>query len=384
VGNTNLTLALTATPDVPVLTYQINGPTGPPYGLAGTPMTITVLDSSLTPSTFTLVSGPASMTIDPGTGLINWAPTLNDAGNTAVHVQATNAAGSTDLTFSFYTCLSPAVTDVTALYHQPVVPSVSWAPPANPAGIAGYTVEAHYTVYTSTVYLTYQAPAGATSVDLTGLTMDNVVIFITVTPTDPQGNRGLSSQQAGFLYNTTVEPDVGWAFNQPAVVAVEPASIQFTDYSGRPSTWSLVSGPAGAAIDPVTGLLTWSPTLADVGHSSLTVHATSGPFSQNFVVPFTVYFTGAAQSPSASRDSNYLYASWLAPTDNPDSIAGYQVTLIWTVNGQTFTATYLTLTTDTTYTIPIPVSDDSVVYQLSVRAVDASGNLGAPGPWFTV
>src|SRR5262249_17769631 len=89
-GSTDLNLTLTVPPDVPVLTYQINGPTGPSYGLSGTPMTIRILDSSLTPSTFSIVSAPASMTIDPDTGLMNWTPTLGDAGDTTVHVRATN------------------------------------------------------------------------------------------------------------------------------------------------------------------------------------------------------------------------------------------------------------------------------------------------------
>jgi hypothetical protein len=380
IGSTNLTLTLAVTPDVPVLSWSWANGTGP-YALAGSPVAIQVSDSSLTPSTFSLVSGPATMALDPNTGLITWAPALSDAGNTTVHVNATNAAGSTDLTFSFYTYFTTAVSNLTFNYSGPGVPNLSWTPPANTAGVAGYTVSVNYTVYTSTVYLTYHTTAPTTNVDLTGLTTNNVVIFVTVTPTDAQGNQGLTGPSTGFLYSN-YEPDIGWVFNQPAAIAGEPASIQFTDYSGRPSTWSLVSGPAGAAIDPNTGLLTWTPTLADVGNATATVNASNGPFTSTVVVRFPVFFTGAAQSISAFDDGTNIYASWAAPFDNPNSIVGYTVTLSYSVNGQTFTVTTTTPTADTTFAIPIPVYDTSIVYHLTVRAVDASGNLGAPAPTF--
>jgi N-acetylneuraminic acid mutarotase len=86
IGSTDLNLTLTVTPDVPVLSWSWASGSGP-NAVAGSPVAIQVNDSSLTPSTFSLVSAPATMTIDPNTGLINWTPTLSDAGNTTVHVK---------------------------------------------------------------------------------------------------------------------------------------------------------------------------------------------------------------------------------------------------------------------------------------------------------
>jgi N-acetylneuraminic acid mutarotase len=381
IGSTDLSLNLTVMPDLPVLSYQINPGGGPQYVVAGTPMTIQIIDYSLTPSTFSIVSAPATMTIDPVSGLMSWTPTLADVGNTTVHVRGTNAAGSTDLTFTFYTFVSTAVSDLTVRYVSPGLPNLSWTPPANSAGVTGYTVTVHYNVYTSTVWLTYNTSAATPNVNLTGITTDNVVIFITVTPTDAQGNQGVTNPELGFLYSS-YEPNIGWTFNQPAVIAGEPASLQFTDYSGHPSTWSLVSGPSGMAIDANTGLLSWTPTLADVGTATATVRAVNGPFSSTVVVHIPVYFTGPVQNISATDDGTNINATWVAPSDNPANIVGYQVTLSWSINGQTFTATYTTPTADTTYAIPIPVFDTSIVYHLTVQAVDASGDLGAPTPTF--
>jgi hypothetical protein len=207
-----------------------------------------------------------------------------------------------------------------------------------------------------------------------------VVIFVTVAPNDAQGNQGLSTPSTGFLYSTYV-PNIGWAFNQPAIVANSPASIQFTDYSGHPSTWSLVSGPAGMGIDPNTGLLSWTPALADVGRVTATVRAT-GSLSSTVDVRFPVYFTGAVQSISATDDGTNIYATWTAPQQNTASIVGYNVTLSWSIGGQTFTATYTTPTADTNFAFPIPVFDTSIVYHLTVTAFDASGNLGVAAPTF--
>jgi len=338
-------------------------------------MTLQIVDSSFTPSTFSMVSAPATMTIDPNTGLMNWTPTLADAGNTTVHVRGTNAAGSTDVIFTFYTYLTTAVSNLSFNYVRPGVPNLSWTPPASTLGVTGYTVTVNYTVYTSTVWLTYHTTAPTTNVDLTGLTTDNVVIFVTVAPNDAQGNLGLSTPSTGFLYSS-YEPNVGWTFNQPAAIAGESMAMQFTDYSGHPSTWSLVSGPAGMTVDSTTGLLTWTPSLASVGNVSATVRATNGPFSSTVVVYFPLYFTGAAQGISATNDTSFIYATWTAPSDNPDSIVGYSVTLSYTVAGQTFTVTYTTPTPDTTYTIPIPVYDPTIVYHLSVTALDAPGDRG--------
>jgi hypothetical protein len=122
--------------------------------------------------------------------------------------------------------------------------------------------------------------------------------------------------------------------------------------------------------------------LADVGNATVTVLATNGPFSSTVVVHFLVSFTGPAQAISATDDGTNIFANWAAPLDNPTSIAGYQLTLSWTVNGQTFTVTYTTPTADTNFAIPIPVFDTSIVYHLTVTAVDASGDLGAPGQPF--
>jgi hypothetical protein len=174
-------------------------------------------------------------------------------------------------------------------------------------------------------------------------------------------------------------PNVGWTFNQPAAVAGEPMTIQFTDYNPLPSTWSVFSGPTGMTIDPNTGVLSWTPTLANVGNVTAMIHATDSHGTVNVVVNFPVYFTGAVTVLSATNDSSNINFSWNAPVDNPDSIVGYLITLTWTdANGTTSPpVVYTSSGPGTSYSVAIPVYGP-VVYHVTVTALDAAGDLGAP------
>lgn len=52
--------------------------------------------------------------------------------------------------------------------------------------------------------------------------------------------------------------------------------VDATDPDGDVLTYALTEGPAGASIDSATGLITWSPTAADVGTRTVTVRVEDG------------------------------------------------------------------------------------------------------------
>lgn len=52
------------------------------------------------PITYSIVKGPPGMTIDPASGHIKWTPTAGDEGDHEVTVQAINAAGTDEYTFT--------------------------------------------------------------------------------------------------------------------------------------------------------------------------------------------------------------------------------------------------------------------------------------------
>jgi hypothetical protein len=416
VGSFTLNISVTVVADVPIPTLSVNGgltytlgnyvadPTNPftysltlnpgfditgshpQYALAGTPFAFQLGGTTnTTPVTYSLVSGPAGMALDPNTGAGTWAPTADQAGPTSVTVQETNSAGTSTLTFNLPNYFTIAPTNVAVNFYtstsstgpQPpdFTPVVSWTAPADSSRVADYLVkvtDAHTQVTT-----TYDTLSTSTSFALTGVA--NTQQFVTVVALDANGNPSITSGAAN-LYILAIPP-ISWSFSTPNAVAGDPLSAQFRPASPY-FTYSIASGPAGVTINPTTGLLNWAPTLADVGTANIVVAATSGWGSIYASVSVPVYFTSAAQSVAATNDPSSIYATWIAPPENPGSIAVYNVTLSWSVNGQTYTATYTTPTAGTGFAIPIPVYDNTIVYHLSVTAVDASGNLGAPGQTF--
>jgi hypothetical protein len=353
----------------------------PQYGLLNTPFSFQLgASTNTTPVTYALVSGPAGMTLDPNSGAGTWTPAPGQDGPTSVTVQETNSAGTSTLTFNFPTYFTTASTGVavnfytstssTGSFPPDFTPVVSWTAPPD-TGIAGYYVtvtDAHTQVAT-----TYDTQSTATSFALPSQPLSQQ--FVTVTAYDAAGNPSVTSNTFSF-YIAAMSP-VSWTFSTPAAVAGDPLTVQF-----RPATpyltYGIASGPAGVTINPTTGLLSWTPGLGDVGTANIVVSATNGWGTEFLTLNVPVYFTSAAQNVSATNDSSYIYAIWTAPPENAGNIVGYNVTLTYTVNGQTFTTTYTTPTADTSYAIPIPVYDSTIVYHLTVVAVDGSGDPGAP------
>jgi len=69
-----------------------------------------------------------------------------------------------------------------------------------------------------------------------------------------------------------------------------------TDKDNDPTTWSLVSGPEGASIDPATGVFKWTPSEGDAGKSFEAVIQASDPFnaSSQQGISWTASVLGAA------------------------------------------------------------------------------------------
>jgi hypothetical protein len=354
----------------------------PQYALAGTPFAFQLGGTTNTnPVTYTLVSGPAGMTLDPNTGAGTWAPTADQAGPTSVTVQETNSAGTSTLTFSFPNYFTTAPTNVAVNFYtstsstgsQPpdFTPVVSWTAPADSSRVADYLVQvtdAHTQVTTN-----YDTQSTSTSFALTGVA--NTQQFVTVVALDANGNPSITSGAANLYI--LAQPAISWSFSTPNAVAGSPLSVQFQPASPYFS-YSIASGPAAVTINPTSGLLFWTPGLGDVGTANRVVAATNGWGTTFVTLNFPVYFTSAVQAVSVTNDSAFIYATWTAPPENAANIVGYNVTLSYTVNGQTFTATYTTPTAATAYAIPVPVYDNTIVYHLSVTAFDAAGDIGAP------
>ena len=94
-----------------------------------------------------------------------------------------------------------------------------------------------------------------------------------------------------------------------------------SDTPAQTLTWSLPAGPAGATLDPVSGLLSWRPTLAQAGGTYVfTLKVTdNGSPSQSATQTFQVTVTRpAAPSLSALSLSNGLFSLLVNGEAGPD------------------------------------------------------------------
>lgn len=382
-GTDYLTVTLRVTPDVPVLTYTLNDGTST-YGIAGVPMTIKVIDRSLTPSTFEYVSGPTGVTIDPATGVATWTPTLAQTGNVALTFRATNSAGSADITVRFYVHFTSEPTNVTVLNRTALNPTVTWQAPTPADDITGYKLTVTYKVrsgrITRTYTLNYDTNSTATSAELTNLPGARTY-NVSVRAVYAGGILGVNSAAVSFVYAPAI-PNLSWTINPTTVIAGQPMTVQFRDFSPTPRTYSLVSGPAGASIDATSGLLTWTPTLAQVGNATFRVRATNSTGPKDVVLTIPVYFTGQAGvslTPVSGQTFSVTAVPTIGNTFNTDRIVSYKVVIRWTnTNGRGGSSRTLTIPAGGSVNWTAPVRG-AVRYTATAQAVDALGHLGAPG-----
>jgi hypothetical protein len=383
---------MTADPNNP-FTYSLNlipafsgtGP-NPQYALSGTPFSFQLTGTSNTsPTTYTLVSGPSTMTVDPNTGIGTWSPGASDAGPTSVTVSATNSAGSSYLTFNFPTYFTTAPTNVAISFNSSVPntpgtalnPVVTWTPPANSAGVADYKVmviDANTQAVT-----TFDTQSTATSFTLTGISASQK--WVTVTAYDANGNPSITSALAP-LYLAAL-PTIGWTFNSPNAVAGSPLSVQFSPfYSGL--TYTIASGPGAASM--TNNVLSWTPGLSDVGPANIVVAAATGWGTEYLTLSFPVYFTNApsgvsVQSSTDSTGVTTWTATWTAPTLNTASITGYQITF---VDASAPPGTPPTILTVAANNLSVVLAQIATLHgAVQVAAVDAAGDLGVVSPWVT-
>ncbi len=235
------------------------------YNLTGT-------DPDGDPLLWTLDSAPAGMSIDPRLGTLRWTPTADQFGSQSVVVRAIDGQGG-------YATQSFTVT-VRAVN---VSPGITSAPPTTAAvGQAySYPVRASDPDADPLTFSLTSAPAGMTIDPATGL--------VRWTPTAAQtGNRSVTVRvedgQGGFAEQSFTVVVSATAANRPPVVTSTPPlaataaqpysySVAASDPDGDSLLYSLLAAPSGMTINPTTGLVAWTPTIAQVGLQSVTVAA---------------------------------------------------------------------------------------------------------------
>ncbi len=239
--------------------------------------TFTSVDpDGLTPH-YTLLDGPVSMKLDSISGELRWLVPITQQRDHTVSVQVYDRRGGFDQ-FDFTISILGVIGN-----HSPQITTV---PPLNtPFGLFEYDVDAIDADGDALTYSLQTAPAGMTIDAQTGLVSwmsasthigDHPV---TIRVTDAPG----AYTEQSFVLTITAPP----VDNNPptitstpvqSVVAGQPYSYQViaTDPDGDALSYRLSTAPATMQIDAITGLISWTPTTAELGPHTIDLEVDDG------------------------------------------------------------------------------------------------------------
>ncbi|UCE38603.1 MAG: tandem-95 repeat protein [Thermoplasmata archaeon] len=222
---------------------------------------------------YNLSTYPAGMTIDSATGLITWTPTNSDVGVNSVNVMVSDGNGGI----------------VTQTFNITV--SNTNDPPTIISG--SITTATQNTLYTYDVEAT-DVDDDTLTFSLTafpqGMTIDPATGVISWIPNSTQvggnsvtvevfdGNSGRDTQSFTItVANVNDQPEF---ISQPVTIATEETEyfyeVEVYDIDGDILTYSLVNYPNGMTIESATGIITWTPTNAQVGTHSIAIGVVDG------------------------------------------------------------------------------------------------------------
>jgi hypothetical protein len=381
-GSVTLTEPITVTPDMPIPGFVFTNTLSPTFNVVGQPMGLQITDASNTPSTYSVTSAPANVSIDPNTGVVNWVPTADQVGAQTLTFQLTNMFGTASITVNPVIYISDAPQNVAVSNLNSLSPTLSWSPPVyNSNLVAGYYIQINGPDYYNWSFTT---DAATLSAPLTALTVYPGTYQVNMYAFDANGNPGLWNTSLSFFYNPSV-PNPTYAFTsfggaQYAVVG-QPVTIQVSDQNtSSPDSYALVSGTGNMAIDPNSGLFTWTPTLADLGAAYPTVAVTNAVGTVYTTLNIPVVFASTVNNVTASfaPGGTAINIGWTAPTFAAEPIAGYNIYVTWTDGDggiHNLGSNFVAAGSNSFVLQNLPT--DAASFSITVVAVDASGNEGA-------
>ncbi|MEZ6093626.1 MAG: hypothetical protein R3C03_05245 [Pirellulaceae bacterium] len=234
------------------------------------------------------------------------------------------------------------------------------------------------------VYYRFNVPADTSNFEMTGLPSRDLKLYVQAID-----SAGLYSR-IGDLVNfkpvaNPLFPSIHLAQPTPTgAIAGESHDFQLVDSNIEPRTFQLMSGPANATIDTMTGMIHWDTDQSHVGSNLFKIRATNQYGYRDFSFSMNVYFSGPIQSLSYVR-TGFLTASvsWTPPTDETN-VRGYKIFQEWSINGHTYHKTYDVPSPTQTNLENIFVVGGPVLHRVSVAAYDQFGNLSVISPKVTL
>jgi hypothetical protein len=263
---------------------------------------------------FFLVQAPAGVKLDAATGVLTWTPTeAQGPGNYSIKV-AVSDNGAPAL-FATNT-LNLTVTEVNT---KPLLSSI-------PDFVLPINVPLQFTATATDSDIPAQTLTFALDAPPQGATVDPVTGVFKWTPTTAQGNQQytltmrVTESGAAALFDTRSfkisvagTPNTAPTIQSPPNQTIAAGSTltvanlaSDADVPANVLMFSLVSAPAGVTINATSGVLTWTPTSAQVGAAQIKVRVTDNgvpPLSATNSFSVTVTGGGSTQGATLHIDS---------------------------------------------------------------------------------
>ena len=324
--------------------------------------------------TYSLLAGafPTGMTIDAGTGVISWVPTVAQAGANSVTVRVTDTTGLfANQTFSVNVVAN-------------VAPVIGSTPTLTGTVNVAYSYDVNATDANGDT-ITYSLVAGSFP---TGMTINSASGLIAWTPTAAQigpndvtvraSDGALSADQTFTV--TVVAPAAPVIVSAPVLTAAELVpytyDVDATDANGDTITYSIVTPPTGVsqvamAINSTTGVITWTPGAAQAGNRTVTVRASDGVLSTDQTFSIVVANNVAPNFTSATTATAQIGV----PINYTVQASDPQTPITYSLNPNAANPTPVGMTIDGTTGVitwtPLPGTTNPETFR--VRATDASG-----------
>jgi hypothetical protein len=317
----------------PVLTNVPASATIPELGAYTFTATATDVESPPEVLTFSLVGAPTGASIDPTSGVFTWTPTeAQGPGVYPFSVRVYDGKWNTDAPITLTVSevnLAPAISGVPSSATIPEMVATTFTASATDGDVPVQAL----------TFSLVGAPAGASIDASTGA--------FSWTPAEAQGpgtypfavrvSDGLATTDAPITLEVT-------EVNRPPVLSGVPAAVSvpelvpytFTaagsdpDVPAQTLAFSLVGAPSGAAIDPGTGVFTWTPGVDQTGANAFVVRVTDGVATSDVTVTITVTIPGlagltAAQVKSGNDGSGRtrIQLTW-SPVPSPQTVEVYR------------------------------------------------------------
>ncbi len=375
-------------------------PTGTTLSL-GIPWTHQIAAGGKPSPAFSIVRGPAGLSVDGTTGLVSWTPAL--IGPQAALVRASNSAGTADQLITFNVlAVPPDTTPPTAPTNLAVFnittnsADISWTGSTDNIGVTGYRVMEKRTSgsrwHRTTYYYTLGTTTG-TSWHFANLPACSTRTYY-VGAIDAAGNLSAKATVTFMLQcPPAIYADGSGTFGGLRAIVSEPWTSNVFTATGNPlPTLSVTSAPAGAVwhvVSASSGYFTWTASAGQEGAQSFVLGATSIAGSASFTRTVQVYPAGTDLIPPGTP-GNFVVdqlswdscrVTWSSATDNY-GIALYRVSAVHRQPRRRFHrgpyddhVVTFTVPAGTTQAV-IPGLRASTSYVVSVTAQDTAGLWG--------